>query len=213
MATKIIMVRHGFSIANEQGKFAGHWDIDLTELGKKQAEMAGKWFKDHPVDAIYSSDLLRAYRTALPIGEALGLPVHKDEGLREIKAGKWEGLCFDRMAEDFPKEAELWMKDLGRSGCPEGETVAELAERVAAAVRRIAERHDGETVCIATHATPIRAVSTLASGVPIEEMSKVPWVANASINVFTYENGRFKAEKLNIIEHLGSLLTSLPDNV
>ncbi|MBR6793912.1 MAG: histidine phosphatase family protein [Clostridia bacterium] len=213
MSTKIIMVRHGFSLANEAKKFAGHWDIDLTELGKKQAEMAGKYFKSHPVDAIYSSDLLRAYHTALPIGEALGLPVHKEIGLREIKAGEWEQIGFDDMANRYPKESAVWVEDIGRSGCPGGETVKELSARIVSTVRRIAERHDGQTVCITTHATPIRAVSTEAAGIPVEEMKNIPWAANASLNVFEYENGRFKAIELDIVEHLGDLLTQLPANV
>lgn len=213
MSTKIIMVRHGFSLANEAKKFAGHWDIELTELGKKQAEKAGAYFKEHPVDVLYSSDLLRAYQTAEPIGKALGLPIHKDTGLREIKAGEWEGISFDDMAVQYPKEAEIWVSDIGRSRCPGGESVAELTERIAGAVRRIAEKHDGQTVCITTHATPIRALTTVAAGVPVEEMVNVPWAANASINVFEYEDGVFKAVELDIIEHLGDLLTQLPTNV
>lgn len=213
MATKIIMVRHGFSIANETKRFAGHWDIDLTELGKKQAKMAGEYFKNHPVDVIYSSDLLRAYHTATPIGEALGLPIRKDEGLREIRAGEWERISFDDMAIRYPKEATVWVEDIGRSGCPGGETVKELSARVVATVRRIAEQHDGQTVCITTHATPIRAVTTEAAGIPVEEMKNIPWAANASLNIFEYENGRFKAIELDIVEHLGDLLTKLPANV
>lgn len=213
MSTKIIMVRHGFSIANEERKFAGHWNIDLTELGKLQAQKAGDYFKAHPVEAIYSSDLLRAYHTATPIGEALGLPVHKDTGLREIDAGRWEGIFFDEMGERYPEETELWIKDIGRSGCPDGETVKELSARIVATVRRIAERHDGQTVCITTHATPIRALTTEACGVPVEEMKRIPWAANASLNVFKYENGKFKVVELDITEHLGDLLTKLPANV
>ncbi len=213
MSTKIIMVRHGFSLANEAKKFAGHWDVELTELGKKQAEKAGAYFKEHPVDAIYSSDLLRAYQTAEPIGKALGLPIHKDTGLREIRAGEWEAIAFDEMAVRYPKEAELWVTDIGRSGCPGGESVVELAERIVGAVRHIAEKHDGQTICITTHATPIRALCTVASGTPVEEMVKVPWAANASINVFEYEDGAFKAIELDIVEHLGDLLTQLPANV
>ena len=213
MSTKIIMVRHGFSIANEESKFAGHWDIDLTELGKLQAQKAGAYFKAHPVDAIYSSDLLRAYHTATPIGEALGLPVHKDTGLREIDAGEWEGITFEEMGVRYPEEAALWVQDIGRSGCPGGETVKELVARIEGAVRRIAEQHDGQTVCITTHATPIRALCTVASGTPVEDMVKVPWAANASLNIFEYENSTFKAIELDITEHLGDLLTKLPANV
>ncbi len=213
MSTKIIMVRHGFSRANEQQRFAGHWDIELAELGKKQAEKAGAYFKDHPVDALYSSDLLRAYHTAEPISKVLGLPIHKDPGLREIKAGEWEKLSFDELRTQYPEEFNIWVNDVGRSRCPGGESVQELTERVTDTVRRIAEKHDGQTVCITTHATPIRAMCTVASGTPIAEMAKVPWAANASLNIFEYENGAFKVVELDITKHLSQLLTKLPSNV
>jgi hypothetical protein len=81
------------------------------------------------------------------------------------------------------------MEDLGRSGCPGGERVAELYERVWSAVSDLAARHEGETICLATHATPIRAICARALGHPAEEMALVPWVSNASVSIFEYENG------------------------
>lgn len=213
MSTKIIMIRHGFSLANNEGKFAGNWDIELTELGKKQAEMAAKYFETHPADVIYSSDLLRAYQTAIPISEVLGLPIHKERELREISAGEWEGMYFEDLVIHFPDEYKVWVEDVGRARCPGGESTAELAVRITGAVRRIAEKHDGQTVCITTHATPIRVMCTTASGLPVEEMAQIPWVSNASINVFEYENGSFKAVALDQTEHLGEMRTSLPANV
>ncbi|MBQ6824502.1 MAG: histidine phosphatase family protein [Clostridia bacterium] len=213
MATTVIMVRHGFSMANEQNRFAGHWDIPLTALGKEQAACAASWFSVHPADAVYASDLMRAYETALPIAAVLGLAVQKEPGLREIRAGEWETLLFDELPLRYPKEFKLWTEDLGRSGCPGGETVAEVYERVWSAVSRLAARHDGETICLASHATPIRAICARALGYPAEEMAKVPWVSNASISIFEYENGVIRPISLDQTDHLGALRTKLPNNV
>ena len=74
--TRIILIRHGQSIANFIGKFAGHSDFDLTELGHRQAELAaGYLLKNEKIDKIYASDLLRAYNTAVPTAKALGLEI------------------------------------------------------------------------------------------------------------------------------------------
>ena len=97
--TRLVIIRHGQSEANANYIFAGHSDFDLSELGKDQAKLAAEYlFKRIKPDAIYSSDLLRAYHTATPVGEIFNMPVIKEKGFREIFAGAWEGLSF---AEDM----------------------------------------------------------------------------------------------------------------
>ena len=81
------------------------------------------------------------------------------------------------------------------------------------AVSRLAARHDGETICLASHATPIRAICARALGYPAEEMARVPWVSNASISIFEYENGVIRPIALDQTDHLGALRTKLPNNV
>jgi broad specificity phosphatase PhoE len=74
-------------------------------------------------------------------------------------------------------------------------------------VARICEEHDGQTVLIATHASPVRAIQGAASG---SSTSDIAFVANASINLFTYDGGKLSVKELNIVEHLGDLRTDLP---
>ena len=69
MQTKVVIIRHGQSIANAQGICLGHTDWDLTDLGREQARIAAEHLKNEKIDAIYSSDLIRAYNTALPHAE------------------------------------------------------------------------------------------------------------------------------------------------
>ena len=213
MNTRIIMVRHGYSAANQKDMFVGHTDVELTAQGVEQALLCAKWLEREKIDAVYSSDLQRAVKTARPIALAHGLEVNVDSGLREIFAGDWEQEIFSDLFEKYPEEFGLWCSDIGLSACVGGESVAQLAERIVAAVTRIAEGHPGQTVCITSHATPIRAMSTVASGIPVAEMKKVPWSGNASINIFEYEDGVFRAVELDITEHLGDLKTALPGNV
>ncbi len=212
--TRFIMIRHGFSEANKEHRFAGHSDFALSDLGKIQAEKCAEALKNEKIDAIYASDLKRAYDTAVPVARAHGLPIIPHEGLREIFAGEWEGRTFEELNEEYPHDfGVLWKTDVGRARPTGGESVAELFERVIATLGEIAAENDGKTICIATHATPIRSVCTAAEGGRAEDMSRLGWMPNASISLFEYENGRFTAVYTGHIDHLGDLSTFLPKNV
>lgn len=207
------MIRHGFSVANNEHRFAGHSDFPLTELGKLQAERCAEALKDEKIDAIYASDLKRAFETATPIAKAHGLTVIPHEGLREIFAGEWEGKTFEELQSEYPEGFGVWRNDLGAAHPDGGESIAELFERIIATMGEIAKEQEGKTVCIATHATPIRSVCTAAMGGGAEDMSKLCWMPNASLNIFEYENGRFIAIDTGKIDHLGDISTFLPSNV
>jgi len=168
MKTRFIMIRHGFSVANDMRRFAGNFDVDLTETGKKQAKLCAEALKKEKIDAIYSSDLKRAYDTAVPISEALGIEIIKCPELREISAGEWEGKLFDELCEEYPEAYSTWRNDIGNAVCTGGESVKQLSARILSALCDIAKENDGKTVCITTHATPIRAVCTAAAGLPAE---------------------------------------------
>ena len=91
MSTHLYLIRHGESEANKIDAFAGHSQFNLTAQGRAQAEKAAEYLSTLHVDAIYSSDLPRAFQTAQPTAERLGMTVVKREQLREIEAGEWEG--------------------------------------------------------------------------------------------------------------------------
>lgn len=207
------MIRHGFSVANNEKKFAGHSDFPLTEIGKKQAERCAEALKDEHIDAIYASDLKRAFSTAIPVALSHGLEIIPHKGLREIYAGSWEGEIFDELVKKYPEDYDLWKTDIGKAKCTGGESVAELFDRVTGTLSSIAAENEGKTVCIATHATPIRVVTAAAMGGRVEDMAEIPWAANASLNIFDFEDGRFHAVALSVTDHLGDLRTVLPSNV
>ena len=188
--THVYFVRHGESEGNLHDLFIGVTDLDLTDLGRKQAERVASYFKDIEIDAIFSSDLLRAYHTACPLAEMKGLPITKCEKMREIYAGEWEGMVFSDICEKYPMGA-IWWNDTGNA-CPVGgESVAELQVRILAEVSRIAKENEGKTICIFTHFTPIYALRTAWEGVPLSEMKNMPKPSNASVTHAIYENGEF----------------------
>ncbi len=213
MSTRLIFVRHGYSQSNELGLFTGQSDICLTELGKKQAFCAAKYLEDIKIDKIYSSTLCRAIDTARAVALPRGMEVLKLYGLCEIDAGDWTELTFDEIIKNYPDEYTLWKNDMYKCCCPNGENVADFAQRVTDTVNQIAKENEGKTVLIASHATPIRVICCLALGIDLKNLRDIPWSPNASINIIDWVNGDFVPVQRDIVEHLKGFETALPSNI
>lgn len=212
--TTLILIRHGESEANRHDIFAGHIDPDLQNKGLKQARLTAKYIaENYKVDKIYSSDLKRAYKTAMCLAEEVNLEVIPERELREINAGKWEGMKFADLASEYPHEYSMWVNHIGRSACVGGESVEELGVRIMRALTKIAENNDGKTVAIGTHATPIRVAQCLIEKGTLDEMENIAWASNASVTVFEYNNGNWKIVVKNEDKHLAELKTELPKSV
>ena len=214
MATELYLIRHGQSLGNLERRFLGHTDLDLTPLGYKQAECAAAFFKDIKIDAVYSSDLLRAYNTAKKVADSKGLSVTTSEALREIYAGKWEMMHFEDIPKDFPEDWSKWQSaNVPDLKIPEGEALSSLLCRVQSALLTIAKKHEGQSVAIGLHATPIRLMQNSLEGKELCELYKTPWVSNASVTKLIFENDSFSLIFANECSHLGKLKTSLPAGV
>lgn len=212
--TKLLIVRHGQSVANLDGIFAGHIDPALTELGIRQAQCTAEFIaENYRVDAVYSSDLQRAYKTGLCVAEKLGLPIRTDPGLREIFAGEWEGRRFDDLQAENSPAYQAWRQDIGHAQCPGGESLSDLARRIWASTQAILEENEGKTVVVALHATPIRTLQWHVSGRDLGYMQQIPWVSNASVSEFVYENGTLRPVKISQDAHLADMKTELPSNI
>ena len=212
--TTLIFIRHGESEANRQNVFAGQINPDLQNKGVLQAELTAKYIEqNYKVDKIYSSDLKRAYRTAKCLGDLLGLEVVTDRRLREINAGKWEGEKYLGLIDKYPEEFGLWLNNIGKAACPDGETVKQLGERVMEALTEIAKNNDGKTVAIGTHATPIRVAQSIIQTGGLEEMKNIPWVSNASVSLVEYNDGKWTMSVVSEDKHLADLKTELPQSV
>jgi len=211
--TTFIMIRHGESQANTDGRFAGWWDSPPTELGLLQAEKTAEYaVSAYPMDALYSSDLSRAMSVANAISKRTGMKVNPRKNLREICAGDWESKTFAELDEKFPAY-QIWRTDVGNAVCDGGESVAQLQERILKALSELAEEHPGQTVVITTHATPIRVTQCACEGKTLSQLKDIPWVSNASVTVFTYDDGKLEEVVVGYDQHLGDLITRLPANV
>ena len=214
MSTMLIFVRHGESEGNKLDSFNGNRNLPLTSLGRRQAECTAEFLDPYKIDAIYSSDLDRAFETARFTAIRKNLTIIASKNLREIFGGDFEGVKYSEITERFPNEYHAWKYDMGNCRCPNGESVKELLARVNREVLSIAERHKGQTVMIATHATPIRAMSTIWFKKEITEIRNFEWVKNASVTMVNYDNtDNPKVMMYDERKHLNGLLTGLPSYI
>ena len=208
--TKLYLIRHGESKGNQRDVFLGHTDLDLTELGRRQAVKTGEYLKQFPIDEIYASDLLRAFHTAEAMSAMINIPIKKERRLREIFCGEWEDQPFSLLLEKYPQSYGAWIKDIDNAHPDGGESTLQLQERVIAGLRDIAENNQGKSVAVFTHATPIRCFAAYCQGKMIKN---VPWASNASVTVAEYKNGKFHLIAYSQDDFLGELVTMLPDDV
>lgn len=176
--TRILLARHGETEWNRLGRWQGHADPPLNDLGRRQAETLAEQLAGDTVSAVYSSDLRRARDTARIVAERIGVVVTEDRALREIDVGSWSGLTRDEVRERFPEGYARWLAgDIGH----DGETRDELARRVVPAVESIAHDHPDETVLVVSHGGVIRALRRHAAGDPGESLENGGLVAFALV--------------------------------
>jgi broad specificity phosphatase PhoE len=204
MATTIYLIRHGESLGNLEKRFLGHSDWDLTEKGKKQAEFAAGYFENIKVDAIYSSDLLRAHDTAVPHAELRGLTVIDSEGLREVNIGEWEGKLVSDLKRDHYEEFVIkWQQGFGTFTFPGGDNVMASATRFYNEVLRIAREHQGGCVLIAAHAAVIRAFWCMTCNIAPENMAGAyPYPTNASYSTLYFDGEKFTPIEYSFDKHM-----------
>ena len=190
--TEIILIRHGESLANAQRIYLGQTDWDLSERGREQARVAAEHLRDKHIDVIYSSDLIRAYNTALPHAELRGLSVIKSRQLREMHIGDWEGRKIDELEKLWPEKFCVdWLQNFGCCTVPGGESVPQVAERIYNEIMRIGKENAGKTVLIACHAAAIRAFWGKVTETPAERVAaEIPFPTNASCTTVIFDGER-----------------------
>ena len=187
--------------------------MPLTERGRAQAAASADFLADIPFSCVYTSDLARAYDTGKALADSYGIPLYPTPQLREIFAGDWEGKTYAQLEEEFPDSYGVWRHRIGLAQCPHGESVEQLQKRIHACILSIVQRHPNETICIATHATPIRVMECIWTNTPLAEIHTIPWVSNASVTIAAYDNDDGQLIARDLHDHLGDLHTVLAKNV
>lgn len=204
-ATRLLIVRHGATANNAEGRFTGQSDAPLSPLGVRQVEALAARLADTPVHTMVSSDLPRAQETALLLAAGRACELTLDPDLREVSLGGWEGLTPDQARQRDPEIFRAWRDDALRNAPPYGETIEQLATRVRRALARWTAQADagGATLWV-THGGVIGVVLCDALGLPLMQRARFRR-DNASITEIVSERGDFVITRVNDTAHLERL--------
>lgn len=185
---RFIIVRHGETEFNRLNKYQGQFDTPLSSLGVEQASITAEHIaKNYRIDAIYSSDLSRAVKTAEPIAEAFGIRINTTPAFRELDVGRWTLRTVKEIEKSEPEVVRSYRENLGTFRFPEGESFWEASERALKKFKEIAALHDSQTVLLVSHGGVIRTLLARLQGCPISELNRVKFVPNTSLTIIDYD--------------------------
>lgn len=207
MNLRLIVLRHGETDWNRTGRYQGCIDTPLSDRGRAQAASAARALSGASLGAVYASPLARARETAEAIARPHGLVVRTAEALNEICHGAWEGLTVEEVRARFPDLYQRWQETPEAVTMPDGESLAQVEERVRGELLRLQPLHAGETICLVSHDVPVRLLILGALGLPPERLWSVGLAATGLTEI---EYGREWAtlRRMNSVGHLGELVTS-----
>ena len=198
------MARHGQTEWNVEGRWQGSTDIPLDDVGKKQANMLAERLGKYPIQAIYSSPLSRAAKTAEAIAIKLGLEVKYHDGIIEICLGDWEGLSFIDIRKKYPNELAKWECDKHAQVGMGVENNFDVQHRAKAALLEICETEKRDTL-IVSHGGWINRLMCWLLHIPLEKRNNF-MIGNTGLCVleciFADDNPNFQVVTLNDFSHL-----------
>lgn len=162
-ATRIVAVRHGETAWNVDTRIQGHIDIPLNDTGLWQAAQLGEALSGETIDAIYTSDLLRAHATAQAVARTTGAPLVAEPGLRERSFGHFQGRTFAEIEAELPEDALRWRKRDPHYAPQGGESLVTLRERIERTVTTLAKQHAGEQIVLVAHGGVLDVLYRLAT--------------------------------------------------
>jgi len=202
MNTTIILIRHGLTDWNEEGRWQGNEDIPLNATGIAQAKALGRRLANWPIEILYSSDLKRAAQTAAILGKAVDLqPIH-DRSWRERDVGAFQGLTWEEIGIQYPNE----FQDM-RTGIidpPHGEDSHALHHRAVTAFSVLAARHSGQMVAVVSHGGFLHTTLLHVLGLPAGQYGRLSLRGNTGISIVEISNGHPRLSRLNDTSHLES---------
>ncbi|MBD2295887.1 histidine phosphatase family protein [Anabaena sphaerica FACHB-251] len=205
---RLLLVRHGETEWNRQGKFQGQIDVPLNDNGRNQAGKAGEFLKDVAIDFAFSSTMARPKETAEII-----LKQHPDvklqllDGLREISHGTWEGKFEAEIEQEFPGELERWRTHPAEVQMPAGENLQQVRERSVAAWQSIlqaAEENQLQTGLVVAHDATNKTLLCHILGLSLENFWNFRQ-GNGAVSVIDYPSGASGLpvlQAMNITGHL-----------
>ena len=206
--THVLLIRHGQSRGNAEGRFGGHTDTPLSARGRRQAEALAKALVGERFTAIYSSDLKRAVQTAEPLARVTRAKLITSDAFRERSVGVMEGLTFEEAAAQHPEQyAALLHRDFEHVLLG-GESYRQMLDRASRKLDEIIEKHKGGRIAVFTHTGAICILSLHLMGALDSPELKPVWIATANCGIARFdlrEDGFVRVLALNDTRHLAGI--------
>ena len=188
----LLLVRHGLTDWNEEGRLLGRIDIDLNARGQAQASELARRLRDVPIARVISSPQRRAQETARPIAEALGLSVETEPGVDEVWLGRWQGKKLEELEAD--PDLERYRQDPAYE-CDAIESARKVQQRMVDVVERLREDVN-QSVVLVSHGDPLRLVLAHYLSLSLGDYRRVT-TDNASVSVLRWGRGGPRLIRLN----------------
>ncbi|MGE0229065.1 MAG: histidine phosphatase family protein [Dehalococcoidia bacterium] len=201
---ELLVVRHGETPWNEQGRIQGHMDIDLNARGRHQASLLASRLRGCGVDAIHSSDLVRAASTASILGQSLGLTPSLSPRWRELGLGDLEGQESRVSPLEFGELISAAANSV-QPLVPGAETFASLEARLLEGLADLHVRHPGATVCLVTHGGAGKVLMAHLIGLPPGYTNRLSMRGNCGLSKIDFRGGRPQLTLLNDTSHLAGV--------
>ena len=208
MTTRVLLIRHGQSQGNAEGRFGGHTATPLSSQGLAQALATARALALEHFDAIYSSDLPRAIETARPLADRTHLEIHPTEAFRERSVGVMEGLTFEEAAEQHPEQYAALLRRDFEHVILGGESYRQLLDRASRKLDQIIEKHEGGQIAVFSHTGTICILSLHLMGALDAPELKPVWIATANCGITRFElreDGFVRVASINDTRHLMGL--------
>ncbi len=202
--TSIYLVRHGQTAWNKEEIFRGRTDVPLDETGQKQAALAGQYFREMEIHAIYSSPLARARETAQAIARILNLKVEPLEAMIDMSFGKWEGHAHQEIRKIDSETYRQWVESPHLAKLPGGESLDDVSTRSMAALEELVRDHAGKNLVLVSHRVICKVLICGILGLDNSHFWQISQDATA-INLIQYRNGKYILSLMNETCHLKPL--------
>lgn len=206
--TRIYLIRHAEAEGNLYRRAQGHWNGQITSLGKKQIDALAARFQDMQIDALYSSDLSRAMETAGALSRGRDLKLITTPELREMCMGTWEGEAWGDIAWKYPEQMGFFSHDPEKLSVPGSESYAQVQQRIENVILEIANKHDGQTVAVVTHGMAIRCFLCKVLGFCSSGIDGILHGDNTSVSLLEVTDGQIEVMFYNDNSHLGEDLST-----
>lgn len=200
--TRFYFIRHCEAEGNLYRRAQGQYDSRITPKGERQLGTLAERFRTVPADAVYSSDFLRARRTAEAVTRYRPLPVLTDPRLREWGLGDWEDVPFGNLEYGQPEMMACFNHDPARWSVPGGEPYAALQRRMLEFVLETAQRRPGQTLVCASHGMAIRSLLARVLDVPSAKIDTVGHGDNTAVSLLEVRDGAISVVFQNDAGHL-----------